>query len=234
MGIHDLLPFLRKKIPTVFKSFKNESHLKLAIDTPIFMYKYAYAFGNGKPLCTRMMKFVDELKKANIEPTFIFDGHKIPKKERQKTDYPKPLFSDYEMFKKELIKKNISLYTAKYEAEALCAHLCFQKIVDGILTEDSDVFAYGCKNIILKWGHEPLMINAHDVAENLDLSIEQFQDFCVLLGNDFNQRPKGYGPVKSLQLIKEKKFDDIISSLPEYESMKQTKHIFQTFCYELE
>lgn len=234
MGIHNLLPFLRKTVPSAFQVFQNSSNLKLAIDTPIFMYKYAYAFGNGKPLCKRMIQFVDDLREKNIEPTFVFDGGSVPQKTKRKNDVAKPNQNDYSLLKEALLKKQIIFYDAKFEAEALCAFLCHQNLVDGILTEDSDVLAYGSKNIILKWGHNPIQINAHDVANKLNLSFDQFQNFCILLGNDFNTRPKGYGPVKSLQLVKNQDFENIICNLPEEDSMKKTKIIFQSFCQELE
>jgi len=41
------------------------------------------------------------------------------------------------------------------------------------------------------------------VLETLGLNMDEFRDFCILLGSDFNDRIPGYGPAKGYKLLEE-------------------------------
>ena len=273
MGIHNLLPFLRKRAPSSFKPFsewKSHKPLKIAIDTPIFMYKYAYTVGTGQPLIDRMIRFAEELRSENIVPVFVFDGAEMPEKEEECTrrrsirecktvgssvilscsdgflemevdGYKelniRPTKKDYANFEDACFAKNIQTVRAKHEAEALCSFLSSIAECDGVLTEDSDALAYGCSNVIINWGDDPNVISASDAAVSLKLTLSQFQQFCVLLGNDFNKRVYGIGPVKSLKIVQASlNFEDIMKKLnidqESQKSMKTTLKILESFCGE--
>lgn len=45
---------------------------------------------------------------------------------------------------------NIQWFTAKGEAEAELAAMCSVGAVDAVMTDDSDVFAFGCRRVIRK------------------------------------------------------------------------------------
>ena len=273
MGIHDLLPFLKKTTPLALKSFKewssNQTKIIVAVDTPIFMHKFAYSVGTGKPLCIRMLKFANELIEQNIEPIFVFDGKKLAEKQNEcakriqatkiATDRfkikpviindvefevertyigTKPILEDYEAFKNGLNILNIKSFTAQYEAEALCSYLVLNKQASAVLTEDSDAIAYLSDAVILKWkSDDEVVILIDQICIDLNLTKDQFQDFCVLLGNDFNGRIKGMGPVKALLMIK--KYHTLENLLTNNciednhaSDMRKTKYIFKCMCFE--
>jgi 5'-3' exonuclease len=272
MGIHYLLPFLKKRAPSTFRSFSewksNRNQLKIAIDTPIFMYKFAYAVGTGTALCERMIKFIEELRNENIEPIFVFDGSDLPEKKEESNkrllkrkecngnviiscfggdiemevegarteSETRPTSKDYDLFLSACNSMKILHMKARYEAEALCAYLNATGIVDGVLTEDSDALAYGCKNVIYKWGHEPQVASAEEAAKCLSMNMIQWIEFCVLLGNDFNPRIHKMGPVKSSKMILNHTLEEIIIKeqvcLADSEKMRLSFKIFKTFCSE--
>ena len=149
-----------------------------------------------------------------------------------------PCKNDYKLMKEALLNAGYECATAKFEAEALCAYLCVQESVDAVLTEDSDAFAYFSPKVILKYGSpECIVVKSLDMCAALDVSQEAFIDFCVLLGNDFNDRIHLVGPVKALALLK--KHDTlraVLDSLDVTEEkkvrMERTGTIFRSFCFE--
>jgi 5'-3' exonuclease len=96
-------------------------------------------------------------------------------------------------------------YISKSEAEGTCSYICHANIVDAVLSEDSDVIAYGCKCFLTKIniGNESVNeIDYNRVLKDLDLDEKSFLDLCVLLGTDFNKNLKGIGVENAYKLIK--------------------------------
>jgi len=122
----------------------------------------------------------------------------------------------------------VSVDTPYHEAENLCARLSELNIVDYVLSKDSDVFLMGGKKMIFL-----LIIESNnfkcfkidDILKSLDLNMKQFTNLCFILGNDFIDRIRGNGPVKSYKLIKNDKFngDEIVSSLYEKKLIDSVK-----------
>ena len=90
------------------------------------------------------------------------------------------------------------------EAESVCSRLCIEGHVDAVLTEDTDVMVYGTP---VMWGKLDMSegsveVSAHsDILNGLDLTHETFVDLCIVLGCDYNTRPRGYGPKKAYELF---------------------------------
>ena len=98
----------------------------------------------------------------------------------------------------------IPWFKAVTEAEKTCSWLCKWGYVKGVITTDSDVLAYGCPQFIrnIAIGQDSCQVIFHsDILSYFDLTYEQFRDFCIMCGTDYNKRIKGLGPVKALQLI---------------------------------
>jgi 5'-3' exonuclease len=104
-------------------------------------------------------------------------------------------------------------FQATGEAEKTCAWLCKWGWVKGVLTTDSDVLVYGTPVFI-----KDLRINEavckvvryEDVIDMMDLTPEQFTDFCIMCGSDYNNRIQGIGPNTAYDLIcKYKKLENI-------------------------
>lgn len=92
--------------------------------------------------------------------------------------------------------------TAEAEGEKLCSDLCIEKKVDYVFSKDSDMLALTCPLIITEFNFNSIkVININVLIEEMGFNKETFQDFCILLGCDWNHNIKKCGPVQSLKLI---------------------------------
>lgn len=101
-------------------------------------------------------------------------------------------------------------FKATGEAEKTCAWMCRWGYVSGVVTTDSDVLAYGCPIFIrdVKVNHnECTLIRYEDALEVTDFTPDQFRDFCIMCGTDYNNRVPGYGPKKCFDLLQ--KYGDL-------------------------
>jgi len=124
-----------------------------------------------------------------------------------------------EMVKEICEHLGIPCIRALTEAETLCAVMCYKGIVDAVISEDSDVLCYKCPILLshIDLKNETFSeIRYKNLVQKLDLTEEQFLDFCIMCGCDYNSRIKlplsktnktgrqtGIGPAKAYKLIKE-------------------------------
>jgi 5'-3' exonuclease len=110
----------------------------------------------------------------------------------------------------EELKQLITMVGAKYiqasgETEPLCYSLFRENRIDAVISEDTDLLAYGVKKLIIGYGMNGFcsLVDLDIVLRDLELTHQQFLDFCLLCGNDYNNNLPGIGPVKSYNLIRE-------------------------------
>jgi 5'-3' exonuclease len=119
------------------------------------------------------------------------------------------------MLTKEFFKScNIPFIDAEGEAEATCCALAKQGYVSAVLTEDTDVLAYGVPIMLHKIDYVNqnwIEINYDMILEELNLTSTQFLDFCILCSTDYNHNLYKIGPEKAYKLISEVKSIDNIS-----------------------
>jgi exonuclease-1 len=74
---------------------------------------------------------------------------------------------------KALRAEGVPYIVAPYEADAQMAYLEREGIVDGIVTEDSDLVVFGCKNLLFKLGPDGscVQVRHEDLAAVKDLSL---------------------------------------------------------------
>lgn len=99
---------------------------------------------------------------------------------------------------------SIPYIEAVEEAEGTCYLLMQQGHVDAVLTDDTDVLAYGCKTML----HRINLMNEHVVSldlekvlRELDFSFSQFQDFCIMCGTDYNHNLSKIGCERAYRLL---------------------------------
>ncbi len=95
---------------------------------------------------------------------------------------------------------------AESEAEQTCAQMCKMKDVTAIFTTDSDCLVYGCPIMINYIKYTPgarvktyatlRCYSFKNVLKVTGLRHQQFIDFCILCGTDFNDWVSGYGTEK--------------------------------------
>lgn len=79
--------------------------------------------------------------------------------------------------------------TAIGEAEKMCAKLSIDNLVDAVLSEDTDVLAYGAPNFMSKidtYQDTCMLINYDHMLALMDITQDQFLDLCIMCGTDYN------------------------------------------------
>lgn len=124
---------------------------------------------------------------------------------------------DFELLKQLLSIMGIPFDLATSEAEGTCALLNRLDIVDGVLTEDTDVLAYGAKIMLHNFSFKDntfMEIHLSDILQTFQISFEQFKDFCIMCGTDYNHNIPQVGPMKAFDLIlREKSLDEIANKI---------------------
>ena len=116
-----------------------------------------------------------------------------------------------------LKSENVPYVVAPYEADAQLAYLERMNIVDGILTEDSDLLVFGCHNVYLKldtvsatvthisrkdFGSPSLCVDSFSL---IGWSDAQFRRMAMLSGCDYLPSIPGVGLRTAYQLLKKHK-----------------------------
>lgn len=149
-------------------------------------------------------------------------------------------------FMNELKKINIECIVAPYEADAQLAYFSLNNIVSLIITEDSDLLAYGCRKVFFKMdnngnGYEIDIHNLKNVKEvNLmGFSQDMFLTACIMSGCDYLDSIKGIGFKTACELVRKHKIISAILTAisakylipPEYS--KNFAKAFLTFKYQV-
>ena len=96
--------------------------------------------------------------------------------------------------KTEKVKSLIRAYGATYydapgEADELCALLVIKNKVWACLSEDMDLFVYGCTRVLRYLSlisHTVILYNTEDIYNELKMTHKEFKEICVLSGTDYN------------------------------------------------
>ena len=109
-------------------------------------------------------------------------------------DQLKKQFININKDKIESVKELIRAYGATYydapgEADELCALLVLKKKVWACLSEDMDLFVYGCPRVLRYFSlmnHSVVLYHMKGILEELDLNQQEFREICILSGTDYN------------------------------------------------
>jgi 5'-3' exonuclease len=91
---------------------------------------------------------------------------------------------------KELIRAyGATYYDAPGEADELCALLVIKKKVWACLSEDMDLFVYGCNRVLRYFSlfnQTVVLYYTKGILEQLNMTQKEFREICVLSGTDYN------------------------------------------------
>jgi 5'-3' exonuclease len=98
---------------------------------------------------------------------------------------------------------SLNFLFARQEAESFASYLCANGFADIVITEDTDVLPYGCPRWLSTIAHDGSCMSIHlqEVLSTMKFTHDQFIDFCILCGTDYNETIKGVGPVSSYSLL---------------------------------
>ncbi|CAK9435336.1 uncharacterized protein LODBEIA_P56990 [Lodderomyces beijingensis] len=188
---------------------------------------------------TSILNKIAMLRHFGINPYFVFDGASLTakaetnakrKSEREEARrlaekytragkatlaakaYMKAACVSHQMAKSimvELDKMNISYVVAPYEADPQMVYLEKTGIVDGILSEDSDLLVFGCRKLITKLRDDASCVEIDRANFNKvkavpflgSLSSDQVRLAAMLSGCDYTRGVPGVGIKSSVQLV---------------------------------
>jgi len=82
-----------------------------------------------------------------------------------------------------------SYYDAPGEADELCAALVMKNKVWACLSEDMDLFVYGCQRVLRYFSllnHTMVLYDLVKILDQLDMNQNELRQVCVLSGTDYN------------------------------------------------
>ena len=143
---------------------------------------------------------------------------------------------DYLLTKELLEILDVPYFQAVGEAEATCAALARYKWVHGVMSEDTDVLAYGAPVFLHRMNFmtkSVIEIRYHELIHGLRMTTSQFLDFCIMCGTDYNKNIVKIGPEKSYRLLqKYESLENIEKSCPHldlsillYERVRELFHL---------
>ncbi|RLN17931.1 DNA repair protein UVH3 isoform X1 [Panicum miliaceum] len=93
---------------------------------------------------------------------------------------------------------------APMEAEAQCAYMEMSNLVDGVITDDSDVFLFGARNVYKNIFDDRKYVETYfmkDIESELELTRQQLIRMALLLGSDYTEGVSGIGIVNAIEVV---------------------------------
>jgi flap endonuclease-1 len=139
----------------------------------------------------------------------ILDRDESLLKEYKKLVIITPYFSPDNINKLKEFSKKVGIPTifAKDEAENLASSLAVERKIAAVWSQDTDTYPLGAPIVLL--GFERVKDDIYikgvftpNILKKLELNHQEFRDFCIMLGTDFNDRIEKIGPANAYKLIK--------------------------------
>lgn len=154
---------------------------------------------------------------------------KLEKHEKYDTDTPEPVkyiaITENDMSEdvrsltntiKEILDAfDITYIDAPMEADSQCAYLNAADLVDGVITEDNDIFLYGGKVVYKNYFKRNANVIKYDIDKIATVvSRDDMIKLGYYLGSDYTNGQMGIGPKKAITMLSQEIVDD-----GEYESI---------------
>jgi 5'-3' exonuclease len=124
---------------------------------------------------------------ASVETTEIDD---IEESMRElKKQFVRLRDCDIANVKELLVSFGFATIDAEGEADVLCAKLSLKKRVDACLSDDTDMFVYGCPVVlrhISLLNHSVVSYDTREILKKLSLTQQEFKMMCVVCGTDYS------------------------------------------------
>ena len=165
---------------------------------PIFIF-------DGKPpdekkelLLKRREDKKESLDEYNKLQNILKNNNEIDDSEKQeilgqmdilKRNFIKVTKNDIEIVKNLIRAYGGTYYDAPGEADEICALLATKGKVWATLSEDMDMFVYGCPYIIRYLSllnHSVVLYDMKNILQNLGITQKELREICILSGTDYN------------------------------------------------
>lgn len=119
-----------------------------------------------------------------------------------------------------IVAYGATYYDAPREADELCANLVIHNVVWACLSEDMDLFVYGCSRVIRYFsllGHTAVLYCMKSILTELDINQQNFKDICILSGTDYGsqfvEKQINFNLIQSFNYFKQFKNDNLTKLL---------------------
>ncbi|KAK8055685.1 hypothetical protein PG993_000912 [Apiospora rasikravindrae] len=247
MGISGLLPLLKSiQKPTELKKYKGET---LGVDGYGWLHR-----GGHLIYVHYVMNRVRMLQHFGVNPYMVFDGDFLPSKAGEEASRAKrreesrasglallkagkPSLAHRELQKaiditpemaraviEELKKVGVPYIVAPYEADPQMVYLERQGIINGILSEDSDLLVFGAKRLITKLDQHGacVEINRRDFGACREITLtgwsdEQFRHMAILHGCDYLEGIKALGLKTAYRMLRKHKTPEKVVKMLQFD-----------------
>jgi 5'-3' exonuclease len=166
--------------------------------TPVFIF-------DGKPI-TEKTALLDERKEKKRQSKYEY--YKLKEKlvmegateevlrsntelAKYKRDSTKISAVEIEEVKKMMVLMGIEYYQADNEADGVCVYMAndTKSNIWGCLSEDTDMFVYGCKKTlryISLMNHTVVIYDQRIILKSLNMTQNDFVEMCIVAGSDYN------------------------------------------------
>jgi hypothetical protein len=162
---------------------------------PIFVF-------DGKPppekkellIKRRIEKLEAEQKYNEIQKKIEQSGDELKESELLELEYLKKQFirirdEDIQNVKRLMDAYDVTHIDSKYEADQLCVHMVKSGIAWACISDDMDMFLYGCNRVIRHislLNHTAVLYDVDMILKDLKMREETFRQIMVLSGTDYN------------------------------------------------
>ncbi|KAJ3281351.1 DNA repair protein rad2, partial [Borealophlyctis nickersoniae] len=183
-----------------FPTFGEDDDVEAQVDVPVALNEENDEFA----------RFVSELSNKDVETVsqslheeMISLNRQKAKEQRDASDITTSMVNETQ----ELLRLfGLPYIIAPMEAESQCAYLIRHSLVDGIVTDDSDVFLFGGTVVYKNMFNQSRYVERYDLSEleeKLKLGRERLVALAYLLGSDYTEGVAGVGPVSAVEILDE-------------------------------
>jgi len=114
----------------------------------------------------------------------------------------------------------VTYFDAHGEADQLCAMLTITGKVWACMSEDMDMFVYGCPRVLRYVSlvqHNAVLYETSGILKTLNMTQQEFSDICILSGTDYNVKEQNINLKNTLKLFNQFKQNNINTNSNFYE-----------------
>lgn len=106
-----------------------------------------------------------------------------------KKKFTKLKYSDIKKVKELISAFGFTYIQANCEADIICGKMVVKNIAYACLSEDMDMFLYGCTRVIRYLSllnHSAILYDLKNILMELNLTFKEFKEICIISGTDYN------------------------------------------------
>ena len=186
---------------------------RIAIDAAIWQFQHQASQGGQNPELRTLYYRLIRLLALPIHPLFVYDGPNKPLTKRNKTVSRYGTCLANELSKKLILAFHYPVHSAPGEAEAECAMLQKEGIVDAVMSQDVDALMWGSTMTLKDWSQEGTrgnrtathvsVLKAREIKARTKLDADGMILVALLSGGDYDTTGlQSFGPSLACEIAK--------------------------------